>query len=235
MVVTGNDQEEKATLQKYLASEFEMKYLGALKHFLGIKVARSQQGIFISQRKYVLDILTETGMLSCKPTDTPIELNHKRGEYPYQIPTNKQKYQRLVGYFVIIGGNLVSWRSKKQKVIARSSDEAKYRSMAHGVCELLWVRNLLRDLGFRPKHAMRLHCDNKAAIDIAHNPVQHDQTKHVEVDRNFIKEKLEARLIEVPFIKSEDQLVDMLTKAVTSTVFHSSLSKLGIHDIYTPT
>ena len=77
MVVTGNDPEEKAALQKYLASEFEMKDLGALKYFLGIEVARSQQGIFLSQRKYVLDILTETGMLSCKPVDTPIEFNHK--------------------------------------------------------------------------------------------------------------------------------------------------------------
>ena len=139
------------------------------------------------------------------------------------------------GYLVIVGGNLVSWRSKKQKVVARSSAEAEYRSMAHGVCELLWVKNLLKDLGFRPKHAMHLHCDNKAAIDIAHNPVQHDRTKHVEVDRHFIKEKIEARLIEVPFVKSEDQLADMLTKAVTSTVFHNSLSKLGIHDIYAPT
>ncbi|KAM2871597.1 hypothetical protein FF1_019225 [Malus domestica] len=70
-----------------------MKDLGALKYFLGIEVARSQQGIFLSQRKYVLDILTETGMLACKPVDTPIELNYKLGEYPDQIPTNKERYQ----------------------------------------------------------------------------------------------------------------------------------------------
>ncbi|KAM1025522.1 hypothetical protein PS2_038373 [Malus domestica] len=222
MVVIGNDPEEKAALQKYLASEFEMKDLGALKYFLGIEVARSQQGIFLSQRKYVLDILTETGMLACKPADTPIELNHKLGEYPIRYLRTKRDINELLV-------------SKKQKVVARSSAEAEYRSMAHGVCELFWVKNLLRDLGFRPKHAMHLHCDNKAAIDIAHNPVQHDRTKHVEVDRHFIKEKIEARLIEVPFVKSKDQLADMLTKAVTSSVFHNSLSKLGIHDIYAPT
>ncbi|CAL2267766.1 unnamed protein product [Prunus armeniaca] len=102
--------------------------------------------------------------------------------------------------------------------------------MAHRVCELLWIRNLLGELGFKPKHAMQLNCDNKTAIDIAHNPVQHDRTKHVEVDKHFIKEKLEAKIIEVPFVKSEDQLADVLTKAVIDRVFHGSLSKLGIDD-----
>ncbi|KAM1727970.1 hypothetical protein FF2_018239 [Malus domestica] len=105
MVVTGNDPEEKATLQKYLASEFEMKDLDALKYFLGIEVARSQQGIFLSQRKYVFDILTETGMLACKPADTPIELNHKLGEYPDQIHTNKERYQRIVGKLIYLAHN----------------------------------------------------------------------------------------------------------------------------------
>ncbi|KAM1001126.1 hypothetical protein FF1_007666 [Malus domestica] len=79
-----------------------MKDLGALKYFLGIEVARSQQGIFLSQRKYVLDILIETGMLACKPADTPIELNHKLGEYPDQIPTNKERYQRIVGKLIYL-------------------------------------------------------------------------------------------------------------------------------------
>ena len=127
------------------------------------------------------------------------------------------------------------WKSKKQKVVARSSAEAEYRGMARGVCELLWLRNLLRDLGFRQKKAMDLHCDNKAAIAIAHNPVQHDRTKHVEVDRHFIKEKLDAHIISFPFVKTDEQLADVLTKAVSSKVFSDSLDKLGIKDLYAPT
>ena len=82
---------------------------------------------------------------------------------------------------------------------------------------------------------MKLYCDNKAACDIAHNPIQHDRTKHVEVDRHFIKEKLEARIIETPHVSSQEQLADLLTKAVSSRAFHDGLNKLGMRDIYTPT
>ncbi|CAL9014209.1 unnamed protein product, partial [Prunus brigantina] len=103
------------------------------------------------------------------------------------------------------------------------------------VCELLWIKRLLTELDFKPEKPMELHCDNKSAIDIAHNPVQHDRTKHVEVDRHFIKEKIEKKIIRLPFIKSEDQLADILTKVVCGRVFHDSLTKLGIGDIYAPT
>ena len=106
------------------------------------------------------------------------------------------------GYFTFVGGNLVTWRSKKQKVVARSSAEAEFRGMAQGVCELLWLWRLLKDLGVKPLKAKNLYCDNKAVIEIAHNPVQHDRTKHVEVDRHFIKEKLENGMIEFPFVNS---------------------------------
>ncbi|CAL8991610.1 unnamed protein product [Prunus brigantina] len=77
IIVTGNDAKEQLKLQKYLFQEFEMKDLGDLKYFLGIEVVRSKTGIFLSQRNYVMDLLTETGMLGCKPVDTPIEMNHK--------------------------------------------------------------------------------------------------------------------------------------------------------------
>ncbi|CAL2234808.1 unnamed protein product [Prunus armeniaca] len=93
MIVTGDDQAEMQNLQKYLASEFEMKSLGDLKYFLGIKVARSKHDIFLSQRKYILDLLAETGMLDCKPIDTPSEQNYKLGLYPDQVPIDKKRYQ----------------------------------------------------------------------------------------------------------------------------------------------
>ena len=132
-------------------------------------------------------------------------------------------------------GNLLTWKSKQQMVVARSRVEAEFRGMAHGVCELLWIRNILRDLGIENATPTNLHCDNKASIQIAQNPFQHDRTKHVEVDRHFIKESLDEKIIQFPFIQSESQVADMLTKAVSGKVFHSIIDKLGMIDIDEPT
>ncbi|CAL8993675.1 unnamed protein product [Prunus brigantina] len=224
----SDDPDERKALQEYLSKEFEMKDLG---------------------------------MLGCKPVNTPMEENHKLGECTDHKPTNKEQYQCLVGrliylshtrpdiayavsvvsqfmhspsevhrdavnrilrylkstpgkglmyskqghldvigytdadwagsqtdrrstsgYFTFVGGNLVTWRSKKQNVVARSSAEAEYR-----------------------------------------------------VDRHFIKERLEDKTLQFPFVKSEDQLADILTKAVSSRVFQDTLSKLDLGDIYAPT
>uniref|UniRef100_A0A2N9GH34 DUF659 domain-containing protein n=1 Tax=Fagus sylvatica TaxID=28930 RepID=A0A2N9GH34_FAGSY len=98
-----NNEEGIRRLRDYLAEEFEMKDLGALRYFLGIEVAQSRHGIFLSQRKYVLDLLTEIGMLACQPIDIPIEQNHKLGDdHVDQVSTNKERYQRLVGRLIYL-------------------------------------------------------------------------------------------------------------------------------------
>ncbi|KAI9201572.1 hypothetical protein LWI28_025463 [Acer negundo] len=102
MIVTGTNISEIEKLQCRLAKEFEMKDLGALKYFLGIEVSRSKQGIFLSQRKYILDLLAETGNSACVPMDTPNEVNHGLTIYPDQVPTNKERYQKLVGKLIYL-------------------------------------------------------------------------------------------------------------------------------------
>ncbi|KAM2530612.1 hypothetical protein PS1_028457 [Malus domestica] len=139
------------------------------------------------------------------------------------------------GYFTFVAGNLVTWRSKKQNVVARSTAEAKYCGMAHGICELLWLKILLTKIGIKPCGAMFLYCEIQAIREIANNIVQHDRTKHVEVDRHFIKEKLDVKLIDIPYVRSEDQLAAVLTHAVATRVFQNSLDKLSLGNIYAPT
>jgi len=103
-------------------------------------------------------------------------------------------------------------KSKKQSVVARSSAEAEFRVMTQGICELKWLKIILEDLKIRWDKPMKLYCDNKSAISIAHNPVQHDRTKHIEVDRHFIKEKLDSGLICTPYISTQINLQTYLPR-----------------------
>ena len=129
----------------------------------------------------------------------------------------------------------MTWRSKKQNVVSLFSAKVEYRALHHAITKLTWLRILLSKLGFGLKKPMVLFCDNTIAIEIANNSVQHDQTKHIELDRNYIKDKLVFGIIKVPYIKSANQMADMRTHVVTNGPYYTSLSKFGICDIYAPT
>ena len=138
------------------------------------------------------------------------------------------------GYCAYVGGNLVSWRSKKQGVVARSTAEAEYRAMALGVSELVWLKGLMKELHLHDGAPLLLKCDSKAAVDIANNPVQHDRTKHIEIDRHFIKEKLDDGILQLMHVRSGEQVADVLTKGVSIQMFSNACSKMGLIDIFAP-
>ncbi|XP_076949068.1 uncharacterized protein LOC143621587 [Bidens hawaiensis] len=279
LVAKGDNTTGITELKQFLQTQFQVSDLGRLRYFLGIEVSRSPQGILLSQRKYVLDMLTECGLLGCKPVDTPMlptkKLLPKEGD-PMKDP---ERYRRLVGklnyltvtrpdisfsvsvlsqfmaepctshwdaalrvlrylkatpglgilysnqghcrvgafteegdgrisgfsdadwagcpisrrsttgYCVFVGGNLVSWKSKKQHTVSRSSAESEYRAMADVTSEMTWIRRLLIELGVVSKDLMRLYCDNQSAIYIAKNQVFHERTKHIEVDCHLIRDR----------------------------------------------
>lgn len=95
----------------------------------------------------------------------------------------------------------MTWRSKKQGVVARSNAEAEFKSYALRICKLLLLKIILDDLRIERGRSMNLYCDNKSATKVAHNPVQQDRTKHVEIDRHFILEKLVDGRISLPYIR----------------------------------
>ena len=130
------------------------------------------------------------------------------------------------GFCTFRGSHLISWKSKKQAVVSRSSAEAEYRAMAQGTCELLWLRSLLSELGFPVVDSSTLFCDNKSAIMLASDSVLHERTKHIEVDIHFIREKVRSGVIIPSFVPSSDQTADMFTKSIGPTLLQSSLDKL---------
>ena len=103
--------------------------------------------------------------------------------------------------------------------------------MVHGVCELLWLKIILDDLKIRWDEPMRLYYDNKSAISTAYNPVQYDRTKHIEVDKYFVKEKLDSGLICTLYVPIGGQLADILMKGLASTIFQAIMSKMGMENI----
>ena len=102
IIITGDDKEEICTLKEQLSREFEMKDLGRLKYFLRIEVLKSKGGIFISQRKYIYDLLAETSMVDRKPTETPIVVNHGLQIIKGEKLADRGQYQRMVGKLIYL-------------------------------------------------------------------------------------------------------------------------------------
>ncbi|GFS39053.1 hypothetical protein Acr_00g0060930 [Actinidia rufa] len=145
---------------------------------------------------------------------------------------SKSDRRSTSGFCTFHGSHLISWKSKKQAVVSRTSAEAEYRAMAQGTSEILWLRSLLTELGFSMIDSSYLFCDNKSAIMLSSDSVLHERTKHIEVDIHFIREKVRSGVITPSFVPSYAQTADMFTKSIGPSLLKSSLVKLGLVDIF---
>lgn len=319
LIVTGSNPEFVQRFVDSLAQRFSIKDLGQLSYFLGVEVTPNSQGILLSQRRYILDLLAKTNMLAARPVITPLptspSLQSKAGtpldnptEYrtvvgslqyllltrpdialavnklsqymhspttehwifvkrllrylcgtpndglqlyrqsPLQVHAfsnqalpdihinaysdadwggNKDDFSSTSAYVVYLGRNPVSWSSKKQKSVARSSTEAEYRAVANTAAELNWLSYLLKDLGVSHECPV-IYCDNVGTTQLCSNPVFHSRMKHVAIDFHFIRDQVQRGTLRVTHVSSADQLVDALTKPLPRTRFLDLKSKIGV-------
>ncbi|XP_074267439.1 uncharacterized protein LOC141590780 [Silene latifolia] len=139
------------------------------------------------------------------------------------------------GYCVFLGDNIVSWSSKRQPTVSRSSAEAEYRGVANAVAETSWLRNLLCELHVPISRATLVFCDNVSAVYLAGNPVQHQRTKHIEIDIHFVREKVQAGLVRVLHVPSAHQYADIFTKGLPRYLFTRFRSSLSVRPPPAPT
>ncbi|XP_071740841.1 uncharacterized mitochondrial protein AtMg00810-like [Rutidosis leptorrhynchoides] len=299
-------------LQKIITSlgkEFAMTDLGPLNYFLGISTTRTTHGMFLSQRKYALDILDRADMSNCKPCNTPVDTKSKLGPAG-PLVTNPTLYRSLAGalqyltftrpdityvvqqlclfmhdprephfgalkcvlryvrgiiddglqifpssttkliaysdadwggcpntrrstsgYCVLLGDNILSWSSKRQATVSRSSTEAEYRAVANAVAETCWIRNLLHELHSPLSHATLIYCDNVSAVYLSTNPVQHQRTKHIEIDIHFVCDKVATGDIRVLHVPTTSQCADIFTKGLPAPLFTDFKSSLNVHSL----
>lgn len=121
---------------------------------------------------------------------------------------------------------MISWQSKKQNVVSRSSTEAEYRALADCSCEITWLSSLLKDLHVVVPSPVKILCNNASAIALASNPIQHARKKHIEIDCHFVRDKIKAGQILPTFVPTTSQTADLLTKALHAPPFHKCLTKL---------
>ncbi|KAJ9558744.1 hypothetical protein OSB04_013358 [Centaurea solstitialis] len=181
-----------------LSQEFAMSDLGLLHHFLGITVTRQGNSLFLGQTQYARDILHRANMTNCKPCHTPVDTNSKLSA------------------------------SDGPLLPDGSSAEAEYRGVANAVAEATWVRNLLYELRLPVRKATIVYCDNVSAVYLSGNPVQHQRTKHVEMNIHFVREKVQIGHIRVLHIPSPNQYADIFTKGLPRQLFTSFRSSLNV-------
>nr|GEY66511.1 retrotransposon protein, putative, unclassified [Tanacetum cinerariifolium] len=232
-VARGYRQEEGIDFEESFAP---MSMMGKISFFLGLQISQSPRGIFISQSKYALESLKKYGFESCDPVDTPMVEKSKLDEDKEGKAIDSSHYrdtcQSTSGSVQFLGERLISWSSKRQKSVAISSTEAEYIALSGCYAQILWMRSQLSDYGLA-FNKIPMYCDNKSAIALCCNNVQHFWSKHIDIRYHFIKEQVKNGVIELYFVNTEYQLEDLFTKALGRERIEFLTNKLGMRS-FTP-
>nr|GEW09470.1 hypothetical protein [Tanacetum cinerariifolium] len=212
-----------ALLQQIISSinnEFDMTNLETLYYFLGISTNRTPTCLFLSQKKYALQLLECAHMVTCNPSRTPVDIESKLGLEGLHLYASSTTF--LVGY------TNADWAGSP----STRSAEAKYRGVANVVAEIAWLCNLLRNLlhgSHSPLSTYTLvYCDNVSVVYMSAKPVQHQRIKHIEIDIHFVQDMVTAGQVRVLHVPSRFQYANIFTKGLPSTLFKEFRSTLSV-------
>nr|GEY80316.1 ribonuclease H-like domain-containing protein [Tanacetum cinerariifolium] len=203
--------------------------------------------VCLLQRDIAVGILEQAGMVNYNLSRTPVDTESKLGETGDMVsdPTLYQSLADLVvysdadwagcpttrrstsGYYVFLRNNLLSWSFKRQPTLSCSSTEAEYRGVANAVAETCCLRNLLCELHSPLSSATLVYCDNVSVVYLSSNPVQHQRTKHIEIDIHFVRDLVAAGHVRVMHVPSCYQYADIFTKGLPSALFEEFRSSLS--------
>ena len=131
-------------------------------------------------------------------------------------------------YFSFLGPNPISWSSKKQRVVARSTTEAEYWALAIAVSETMWLSTLFKELALPLKEFPHLLCDNLGATHLGFNPINHSHMKHIQIDLHFVRDLVQKGSLQVRHVHTQDQLADLLTKPLSKQRIELLRTKIGL-------
>lgn len=309
MIITGNANSLIKEIKQQMSQEFEMKDLGDLHYCLELEVWKDSGQTFLTQGKYVRNLLERFRMEQCKTAATPLQQNLKlssddgtkqvdatlyrqlvgsliyltttRPDLAYSVSVLSQFMSRpldshwnaakcvlrylsgtcnygilytdssdvtlagysdsdwagnlddrrsITGYAFSIGSGVISWCSKKKSTVALSSCEGEYQALCAATCEAIWLRRLLSDAGEGQKAATSIKTDNQSTIKLAYNPVFHKNTKHIDTQCHFVREKIQSKEICVDYCNTCDNLADIFTKPLGRIEFELLRGMLGVHN-----
>lgn len=309
ILVTGNSGPFVSKFIHDLSNRFSIKNLGTPHYFLGIEIIPTTKGLFLSQHRYIRDLIEKHNMTGAKPSSTPLctstslhlhdgtatvdsslfrsiigalqyvtltrpdvsfainklsQFMHKptqthmqqlkrvlrylKGTINLGLQLNKPPNLSLIAfsdsdwagnvddrtstssYIIFLGGNPISWSSKRQRSVARSSTEAEYKSVAHTAAELTWLTHLLSEIGIPSTSPPSIYCHNIRTTYLCANPLFHSRMKHLALDYHFVQELVQQGRLVVSHISTRDQVADILTKPLSSAKFQNFRSKMHVTD-----
>nr|GEZ49697.1 retrovirus-related Pol polyprotein from transposon TNT 1-94 [Tanacetum cinerariifolium]GEZ63191.1 retrovirus-related Pol polyprotein from transposon TNT 1-94 [Tanacetum cinerariifolium] len=203
---------------KIMHNEFEMSMMGELNFFLGLQIKQIEDEIFFNQSKYIKEMLKKFRLEDSKPTKTPMSMEIKLTKDNEADYVDNPKYRgteietivyadsdhagdyidrkSTSGVCTFMGCCLTSWFTKKQTALAISTTEAEYVSVGKACQQAIWIKQALINYGIRIND-VSIICDNKGAIDLSKNPVQHSRTKHIEIRHHFLRDNVQKGNISI--------------------------------------